>query len=71
MTAPPAAAAHAATATDARPGPVIRAQNLDRRFLVDLPAYLVAAAVTLAFALFGLRLGVVVFGRESFLTRWK
>ena len=39
--------------------------------LIDLPTYLVGAAVTLAVAAAGLRLGVAVFDREAILTRWK
>jgi ABC-2 type transport system permease protein len=40
-------------------------------FLLDLNAYLVAAALTTLVAIVGLRAGVVVFGRETILTRWK
>jgi ABC-2 type transport system permease protein len=40
-------------------------------FLLDLNAYLAAAVVTGALAIAGLRFGVVVFGRETILTRWK
>ncbi len=40
-------------------------------FLLDLPTYLAAAVVTLALALAGLRVGVIVFGRETILTRWR
>ena len=40
-------------------------------FLLDLTSYLVAAMVTTIVALVGLRVGVVVFGRETILTRWK
>ncbi len=40
-------------------------------FLLDLNAYLLAAAATLAVGIIGLRLGVIVFGRETILTRWK
>ena len=40
-------------------------------FLLDLNAYLAAAVVTTVLGLAGLRLGTVVFGRESILTRWK
>ncbi len=38
--------------------------------LLDANAYLIAAATT-AVAALGLRVGVVTFGRETILTRWK
>jgi ABC-2 type transport system permease protein len=40
-------------------------------FLLDASAYLVAALATTIVAAIGLRVGVVVFGRETILTRWK
>jgi ABC-2 type transport system permease protein len=40
-------------------------------FLLDLNAYLAAAVVTTIVAIIGLRVGVVIFGRETILTRWK
>jgi ABC-2 type transport system permease protein len=40
-------------------------------FLLDLNSYLAGAAVTTLVAVAGLRLGVIVFGRETILTRWK
>jgi len=40
-------------------------------FLLDINAYLIAAAVTTVIAIIGLRIGVIVFGRETILTRWK
>jgi ABC-2 type transport system permease protein len=40
-------------------------------FLLDLNAYLIAAVVTAIVAIIGLRAGVLVFGRETILTRWK
>jgi ABC-2 type transport system permease protein len=40
-------------------------------FLLDIKAYLLAAVVTTIVAVIGLRIGVVVFGRETILTRWK
>ena len=40
-------------------------------FLLDLTSYLVAALITTVVAMIGLRVGVIVFGRETILTRWK
>jgi ABC-2 type transport system permease protein len=40
-------------------------------FLIDLPTYLVAAAVAVGIAAVGLWFGVAIFGRETVLTRWK
>lgn len=40
-------------------------------FLLDLNAYLLAATATLAVGIIGLRLGVIMFGRETIPIRWK
>ena len=40
-------------------------------FLIDLPTYLIASAITIGIAAIGIRIGVAVFGRETILTRWK
>jgi ABC-2 type transport system permease protein len=40
-------------------------------FLLDVTSYLAAAIVTTLIAVIGLRVGVLVFGRETILTRWK